>query len=129
MTAVLLATPLFALFDLGFGDNIRAPALSTLGVGVGWRVAYYVGVTAIGLLALWLPSMAAPLSALEAGANVLIAILAVVLPYSEMLESAEAGREIVPPDLPLVSLLIAAVVATLSAMSLRSRGLAGRAMP
>ncbi|MEM1011080.1 MAG: hypothetical protein AAGI46_02535 [Planctomycetota bacterium] len=125
MTIVLLVTPLFAVVDFGFGNNLRAPGLETLGVSVSWKVVYYVGITGLGVLALWLPAAAAPLSVLEAGANVIVAVLMVVLPYDQLLDNAHSGGPLVVPDLPLTAMFISAGVGTLSLMSFRSKGFLG----
>jgi hypothetical protein len=126
VTGALLLTPLFAVFDFGFGDNIRSPGLEILGAGWGWKIVYYLGMTGLGVLALWLPKAAPPIGALEAGINILVCVLAVILPYRAILDSAYTGEPLTPPEIPITALFFSGLIATLSVTSLPGTGFFGR---
>jgi len=123
MTAAFLLSPLFLLLDFVLDANLRAPGLAALGVGWGGRTAFYLAITALGVMALWLPQLAAAIGSVETGATIAIACLVVCLPYLELLERAESGGELTMPEFPLEGLLVTAVVTTVSLAAIRSKGL------
>lgn len=118
LTAVYVLTPLFAISDFGFGLNLRVPVLEE---APGWRIAYYVGMTGLGLLMVWVPVVAAPLGIVEAGVNVLLTCLMVVLPYRDLLDSAVAGGSVELEAFPLSAVLLNGVILSIAALSLRVR--------
>ena len=119
VTAAYLLTPLFAWVDFGLGHNLRAPGLEALDAGLGWRIAFYAGATALGLLAVWVPVIAGPAGAVEAGANVGVTCLAVMLPYRRMLDAAGAGGDLAMPEFPLAAVLVTAVIASVGVAATR----------
>ena len=121
ITAAYLLTPLFAWVDFGLGHNLRAPGLDALDAGLGWRIAFYAGATALGLLAVWVPVVAGPAGVAEAGANVGVTCLAVMLPYRDLLESARAGGEVAMPPFPLAAVLVTAAIASIGVAASRGK--------
>jgi hypothetical protein len=85
--AYYLATPLFALADW-LGANVRAVGLAG---HPEWRAGYYTACTLAGVLLHLQPRWAAGIGLLEASANVLLLVLAVVLPYLDAVASVAAG--------------------------------------
>lgn len=118
LTAVYVLSPLFALCDFGFGLNLRVPVLEE---EPGWRIAYYAGMTALGLVMVWVPIVAAPLGIVEAGVNVLLTCLMVILPYRDMLDSAVEGGSVQLKGFPLSAVLVNALIVSIGAMSLHVR--------
>ena len=121
MTIALGLSPLFALIDLGFGANLRAPAFEALNLGVGWRVAFYLLITALGVTAIWLPTTAAVLGTAEAGLNVMVTCLAVFLPYVRTIEAARTGEALEPIPFPMAAVVVTAMVTSVSVASIRSK--------
>ena len=119
MTISLAITPLFALVDLGFGANLRAPAFEVLELSTPWRVAFYLAVTAVGALAIWVPAAAAALGAAEAGLNVMVTCLAVFVPYVQTLDAARAGEALEPIPFPMAAVIITALTASISVAALK----------
>jgi hypothetical protein len=123
MTAVLLVTPLFALIDFGFGSNLRVPILDE---EPGLRATYYGAVTLLGLLAVWVPVVAGPIGILDAGLNVTLTVLAVFIPYVQMIQASGEGRALDPDPFPLTAFMVNAVIVGLAMSSLRQRRPRGR---
>ncbi len=82
-----LATPLFALADW-LGANVRAVGLAG---HPEIRAGYYVICTVAGALVHVRPSWSAGVGLLESSANVLLLVLAVLLPYYDAVASVAAG--------------------------------------
>jgi hypothetical protein len=109
--AYYLATPLFALADW-LGANVRAVGLAG---HPEIRAGYYVICTCAGALVHLRPSWSAGVGLLESSANVLLLVLAVVLPYYDAVASVAAGGGASPlPMTPgfLVNFLISGAVWT-----------------
>lgn len=76
MAAYYLATPVFAVADLGFGYPVRvATVLSS-----GSRLAYYAAVFALGLLCRARPAATPWVGMLESAGNLLLLFLSILLP-------------------------------------------------
>jgi len=71
-----LATPLFAVADLGFGLPVRVATV----LSPGSRVAWYAVVFALGLLCRARPSATPWVGILESSANLLVLLLSILLP-------------------------------------------------
>ena len=82
-----IASPLFACADW-MGFNVRAVGLADF---PEWRALYYVTCTAIGAATVLRPSWSALLGVLESGVNILLLVLAVVLPYYRVIDVLSAG--------------------------------------
>jgi len=94
LTAYYLATPLFAYADW-LGANVRAVGLADF---PEWRAGYYVACTAIGAANFLKPAWSAPLGLIESSTNILLLVLAVVLPYARLIDVVAGGGT--PQPLP-----------------------------
>jgi len=106
-----LATPLFALADW-LGANVRAAGLAG---HPELRAGYYVVCTLAGALVHVRPSWSAAVGLLESSANVLLLVLAMLLPYYDAVASVAAGGGTGPlPMTPafLINFLISGAVWT-----------------
>jgi hypothetical protein len=92
-----LATPAFAIADW-LGANVRAVGLAD---HPQWRIGYYVVCTLAGVLLQVRPRWSGVVGLVEASSNVLLLVLAVVLPYVDAISIAAAGA--VPPALPFTA--------------------------
>lgn len=105
LTAYYAATPLFALADW-LGANVRAAGLSG---HPEWRVVYYIACLVVGALIVARPTWSAALSLIEASTNLLLLMLAVLLPYYDAVSTlAGGGSPALPPTTPqfIVNFLI-----------------------
>ena len=124
ITLYYLSTPIFALADW-MGANVRAVGLAG---HPEMRAAYYVILTAAGGVLRVRPRWSAPIGLFESSANVLLLILAVLMPYFDAIDAVAAGgmpgRMTLTPE-QLVNFVISGVVwAALfqrSILQLRSR--------
>ncbi len=107
MTVAFLVTPMFALLDFGFDLNARVAFLDE---HEGGRIVYYVVMTLLGLVMVWVPIIARPLGIVEAGINVALTALMVFLPYRDMIDSASGGGEIEWPEFPFAALAVNFVI-------------------
>jgi hypothetical protein len=90
-----LATPLFAVADHALGFSCRVAFLDGHPLG---KALYYLGCTLLGLLHLrrgrnWAPV----LGLLESAGNILLLVLSVMLPLSDLSQRVFEGREVVQP--------------------------------
>ncbi len=85
----LMATPLFFLVDLLFHAPVRIAAIES----PGWRYAYYGALVALGVVCRWRPRLAPAAGVLESSVNILLLILAVMLPIFNLGESFAAGDD------------------------------------
>jgi hypothetical protein len=83
-----LATPFFALLDLGGGVNLR---LAGLGEHPGARIAYYTLCLACLVLMRRAPRLAPAVALLEGSATILILILGVLTPIFRASQLAGSG--------------------------------------
>lgn len=104
-----IATPLFACADW-MGFNVRAVGLADY---PGWRACYYVACTVIGAATVLRPSWSALLGVLESGINILLLVLAVMVPYLRIIDVlAAGGTPAAPPFSPefLINFLLSGAV-------------------
>ena len=85
-----LATPAFAVADW-LGANVRATGLAG---HPEWRAGYYVACTLAGVLLHLRPRWTATVGLTEASVNVLLLVLAVMLPYFDAVSAAASGDEL-----------------------------------
>lgn len=95
LTAYYLATPLFALLDLGAGVSVRAAAIE----GTAPRVAYYAVLVVLGVLCRIRPSVAPWIGMGESSLNLLLLILAVLLPIWGASDAVLAGGALTGPEM------------------------------
>lgn len=89
LVAYLLATPLFALLDFGFGWNLRLAGLSGL---AGLRLGYYALAFACGL-AIWrFPEATAPVAAIESALSLGVLVVAMWNRYFTYLAATTDGE-------------------------------------
>ncbi|MEQ9398357.1 MAG: hypothetical protein RJQ04_04235 [Longimicrobiales bacterium] len=93
LAAYYLATPLFAVIDAGFGAPIRVAGIESPGV----RWAYYAGLVALGFLCRARPSVAPWVGMGESAVNILLLILAVMLPIWSIPGEILSGGEVEGP--------------------------------
>lgn len=87
VTGYYLATPLFAVADLGFGAAVRVPAvLPTSG-----RLAWYGAAFALGLLCRARPGTTPWVGMLESAGNLTLLLLSILLPVWSLPEAALSG--------------------------------------
>lgn len=125
-----LATPVFAVADLGLGIPVRVADV----LPVGPRVAYYAAVFALGLLCTARPGATPWVGMAESATNLLVLLLSILLPIWSLGDALASGA-------PLAAGLtgIAAANALLSGTALvvsfhrhqdaALRGRGGRAFP
>jgi len=93
IAAYYLASPVFALLDLGLGLNIRLAALEGLTI---LRVGYYLVCLSLGVLA-WMRPRLEPLTALgESAVNLVLLFAGMMAAYAGMLDSVLQGDLINP---------------------------------
>jgi hypothetical protein len=93
LTAYYLATPLFAVVDLGLSAPIRAVGVESPRL----RLAYYAAVFALGWVMRARPGLAPWLAMGESALNLTLLILSVMLPIWSL---AETGGGAAIADLP-----------------------------
>ena len=93
VTRYYLATPLFAVADFVFGVPVR---ISLLDAPLH-RGAYYAILFACGLLCRAYPMAAPWVGIVESGGNILLLILAVMLPVYALPDAVWSGAELVSP--------------------------------
>lgn len=76
LSGYYLATPVFAVVDMGLGLPVRVAPL----VPEGGRLAWYAGAFALGLLARARPGAAPWVGMLESAANLTVLLLSILLP-------------------------------------------------
>lgn len=87
MVGYYLATPVFAVADLGFGAPVRvADVLPT-----GPRAAYYAAVFVLGLLCARYPGAVGWVGMGESATNLLILLLSILLPIWSMVDAVSLG--------------------------------------
>ena len=86
-----LATPAFAVADLGFGAPVRLAQV----VPPGGRLAYYAAVFALGFLCVARPRAAPWIGMLESSANLLILLLGILLPIWSLSDAVLSGTPFV----------------------------------
>jgi len=115
-----LATPAFALFDLGFGINLRTTFLDA---GPAARLLYYGVAFGCGIATLRWPRRAALIGFLESGTNIGWLVVGVMLRYFQALDSALGEAAPVPPftEPEMVNLVVSAGVLMISYMAAQGR--------
>lgn len=111
-----LITPVFALIDWVLGAPIRASALDDPSV----RVAWYAGSFALGLLMRAAPSITAWFALLESSANLLLLLLAVLLPIWNLLDTPGAEGAAFGP-VRMVNVLLVGGITILSIKEAEAR--------
>ncbi|MHB1192311.1 MAG: hypothetical protein ACYC6F_04615 [Longimicrobiales bacterium] len=76
VTGYLLATPLFAVLDLGLGLPVRVATI----LPESGRLAYYAGIFALGLLCRARPMATPWVGMLESASNLTLLLLSILLP-------------------------------------------------
>lgn len=122
VTGYYLATPLFAAVDLAIGLNVRTTFFEQVPV-LKW--VYYLIAFGCGV-AIWLrPRFAAIVGLAESSANIALLVLAVMIGYLRLLESA--GAESASPAAPpldaeaVVHLLVSATMLAVSYITSQAR--------
>lgn len=82
-----LATPAFAVADLGFGAPVRLAQV----VPPGGRLAYYAAVFALGFLCVARPRSAPWIGMLESSTNLFILLLGILLPIWSLSDAVLSG--------------------------------------
>lgn len=93
MQAYYLATPLFFVADLAFSLPIRVAALADPGL----RYLYYAFALGCGVAARARPRAAPYLGLAESSLNILLLILAIMLPILQLPDRVFAGEPMVAP--------------------------------
>lgn len=93
LTWYYLGTPLFVVLDVYVSAPIRVAALGDS----PWRWAYYVFAFACGFVCRWRPSWASAVGVAESAANLLLLMLAILLPVWSFPERFLAGRPLEGP--------------------------------
>jgi hypothetical protein len=111
LRAYYLGTPLFMLFDLLWGLNVRAVALEHLPAA---RYLYYAFCLACGVATLRWPGWTGPVGVAESSVNVLLLILGVFLPYFAAIRALAEGQAVTNPFTPqfLVNFALSATAGT-----------------
>lgn len=86
-----LATPAFAVADLGFGVPVRLAQV----VPQGGRLVYYAAVFALGFLCVARPRTAPWVGMLESATNLLILLLGILLPIWSLSDAVLSGAPMV----------------------------------
>ncbi len=124
VTLYYLATPLFALLDLGFGVPVRVAGLHD----PEHRAIYYALVIVAGL-ACWVRPAASPwVGMLESVVNLFLLMLAVLLPIWSLPDALAAGGELPAPltGLALGNVALSGTVLALSFQRYRRAALGAR---
>lgn len=93
LTAYYLATPLFVVPDVVFSLPVRAAGIPSPGA----RWAYYALLLALGLVCRRWPDAAPWTGMAESAVNILLLILAVMIPIWSMPDAALAGEPLPDP--------------------------------
>ncbi len=93
VTAYYLATPVFAVLDLGFGVPVRVWALHD----PEQRAVYYAIVILAGLLCWSRPKVAPWVGMLESVVNLFLLMLAVLLPIWSLPDALQSGGPLPRP--------------------------------
>lgn len=83
----LLATPLFAVLDLGLGLPVRVATI----LPESGRLAYYAGVFALGLLCRVRPEATPWVGMLESASNLTLLLLSILLPIWSLPDAVASG--------------------------------------
>ncbi len=94
LRAYYLATPLFLLFDLAWGLNVRAVALEQLPTA---KYGYYAFCLACGVATMKWPGWSGPVGFAESSVNILLLILGVFLPYFAVIRAVSEGQAVTNP--------------------------------
>jgi hypothetical protein len=111
--AIYWLSPAFAIADFVFGFRVRVAFFDD---SVMLRAGYYVLMTLLAVAMTRWPGSIRHLAPLEAGVNVGLTAMGIILTYVGLAADVEAGRE-VRIDWPLVPVLISVGIMILSNVS------------
>ena len=91
--AYLLATPAFLIADMEFGMPFRVAALE----GSDYRFLYYAGATLLGVVSRLRPALAPWAGMAESSVNLLLLLLAILLPIWNLPDAVLNGSSVESP--------------------------------
>ena len=91
--AYLLATPAFLIADIGFDMPVRISALE----GSDYRFLYYAGATLLGVVSRFRPALAPWAGMAESSVNLLLLLLAILLPIWNLPDAVLNGSSVEGP--------------------------------
>lgn len=127
LTRYLLGTPLFVLLDIAFDAPVRVAALQHSNL----RFGYYGFAFACGILAHARPALEPWVGMGESAVNILLLVLAVMVPIWSLPDALMANAPLVGPfdKVSLINFVISGTVLVVGFYGAQARSQAARARP